>query len=53
MKELWHYLSHRFQGPEKALKAIRKASTPQAYDAGVEQMFRLPLTDWVGKDAQT
>ena len=53
MKELWHYLSHRFQGPEKALKAIRKASTPQAYDAGVEQMFRLPLTDWVGQDAQT
>ena len=53
MKELWHYLSHRFQGPEKALKAIRKASTPQAYDAGVEQMFRLPFTDWVGKDAQT
>ncbi len=49
MKELWSYLSRLFEGAEKPLKRIRKASDSPGYEAAVEQMFALPLraeADW-------
>ena len=49
MKELWSYLSRLFEGAEKPMKRIRKASDSPGYEAAVEQMFALPLraeADW-------
>ena len=49
MKELWSYLSRLFEGAEKPLKRIRKASDSPSYESAVEQMFALPLreeADW-------
>lgn len=49
MKELWSYLSRLFEGAEKPLKRIRKASDSPSYEAAVSQMFALTLrseADW-------
>ena len=50
MKELWSYLSRLFEGAEKPMKRIRKASDSPGYEAAVAQMFALPLrseADWM------
>ena len=43
MKELWSYLGRLFEGADKPLKQIRKASDSLSYERGVDAMFRLPL----------
>lgn len=40
MKELWFYMAHLFDHPEKPLKAIRKARTLPEYTAAAETLFR-------------
>ena len=40
MKELWFYMSCLFNGPEKPLKAIRKARTLAAYRDAAAALFR-------------
>ncbi len=39
MQELWSFLSCMFDRPEKAMKAIRKASSFPAYEAAVQTLF--------------
>ncbi|MCQ2406026.1 MAG: tRNA-dihydrouridine synthase family protein [Oscillospiraceae bacterium] len=43
MKELWRFLSPRFAGYEKPLKAITKAKTTDEYKTAVKSLFALPL----------
>lgn len=45
MKELWSYLGRLFEGAEKPLKQIRKASARGPYEAAVDSIFRLPLRE--------
>ncbi len=40
MKELWFYMAPLFDGPEKPLKAIRKAKTLDAYTDASAGLFR-------------
>lgn len=40
MKELWFYMSHMFDSPEKYVKGIKKAGDLQAYDTVVRAFLR-------------
>lgn len=39
MKELWHYLQHSFENPEKHMKKIKKAVTLTDYQTAVNRIF--------------
>ena len=39
MKELWHYLQHSFECPEKHMKKIKKAVTLSDYQSAVNRIF--------------
>lgn len=46
MKEQWSYLIGLFSGGEKHLKALKKASAPQAYESAVSALFQeVPLEE--------
>lgn len=40
MRELWNYLSERFEGAERPLKAIRKSRDPAVYEAAAREILR-------------
>ena len=45
IKEQWNYWGAMFEGAEKPLKKLRKASRMQDYTQAVEQIFACPLTE--------
>ena len=40
MRELWNYLSLPYEGAERPLKAIRKASDLTAYETAAKEILR-------------
>ena len=40
MKDLWTFLSHSFESPDKYVKKIRKATDASDYKLAVNALFR-------------